>query len=66
MVIDNKYKLGDIVYLNTDQEQLERIVTELRVTPNGIKYLLSITTEETIHYDIKISSEKNILITSTN
>ena len=66
MVIDNNYEIGDEVYLKTDIDQLKRIVTELRITPNGIKYLLSISTDETIHYDMEFSKEKDVLITSTN
>lgn len=66
MVIDNKYNLGDEVYLKTDTEQLKRLITEIRITPNGIMYLLSFSTEETKHYDMEFSKEKDILITSTN
>lgn len=50
-----EYKLGDIVFLLTDPEQYERIITGILHRPDGIKYYISHSTEETIHYDIEIS-----------
>lgn len=66
MVIDNKYSLGQSVYLKTDKEQLERVVTGITQRPSGVLYLLSCGVNESPHYDIEISVEKNILTTTTN
>lgn len=57
-----EYKLGDIVFLLTDPEQYERIITGIVHRPDGIKYYISHSTEETIHYDIEISKEINEII----
>lgn len=57
--------MGAIVYLKTDFEQRERIVTGFEVRPNGLLYRLSLGWEETPHYDIEISEEKNHVITTT-
>ena len=66
MVIDNKFDFGDKVYLETDVDQKERVVTEFRVTKTGILYSLSCGVDKSWHYDFEITTEKNVLITSTN
>jgi hypothetical protein len=40
MNINNKFNLGEIVYLITDEDQKERMVTGIQVRPNGICYLI--------------------------
>lgn len=62
MVIDNKYNIGDIVYLVTDMEQLARIITGITVYPAGIQYEVFCNTQISHHYDFEMSLEKNILI----
>lgn len=62
MLIDNKHEIGDKVYLCTDNDQYERIVTRIIVTPNGLKYQLTVGTYETTHYNIEIATERNILL----
>lgn len=57
--IDNKYNIGETVYLKTDNEQLQRIVTAIKVLPNDIIYYLSCGTQETAHYDFEITKEKS-------
>lgn len=66
IVIDNKYELGQTVYLKSDKEQHERIVTGIIQRPTGILYMLSCGTYEGNHYDIEISIDKNIMATTTN
>ena len=61
MLIDNKYNIGDTVYLVTDNEQLLRIVTCLYVRENNILYELSCGTYTSTHYSYEMSNEKNIL-----
>lgn len=54
-----KYSFGQIVYLLTDPEQNERIVTGYVIRPDGIRYKLSCSEEETEHFDIEIRDYKN-------
>ncbi|HDY88337.1 MAG TPA: hypothetical protein ENH82_09540 [bacterium] len=64
MIVDytTKFDIGDVVYLKTDIDQLERIVTAITLRPNGcILYSLSLDTIETLHYDLEISTGKDIL-----
>jgi hypothetical protein len=64
MFINNKFNLGDIVYLKTDIDQRARIITAIKVRINDlIIYELSYTDVTTNHYEVEISNEKNILIT---
>lgn len=56
MIIDNKFNIGDIVYLKTDMEQRERMVTCISIRPTGISYAISCDTEESWHYDIELST----------
>jgi hypothetical protein len=62
MVIDNKFELGEILYLKTDAEQLGRIVTAIIVCPDD-SYLYELTcgTHASKHYDFEISQEKNFV-----
>lgn len=63
MVIDNKFEIGDIVYLTTDGEQLKRVVTSIFIRPNEqITYELSCGSHASEHYDFEISIEKNVLV----
>lgn len=64
MLIENKYNIGDMVYLRTDNDQAERLVTAIQVNPNGLIYRLVKDTTETWHYDFEISLEKNFVIKS--
>ena len=57
------YKIGDVVYLKTDIDQRARIVTGIIIRQNYLVYKLSYNTDETDHYDIEISYEKDVLIT---
>ena len=57
-----EFQIGDIVYLKTDEEQKDRIITSIRLcADNGVLYSLSCGMSETIHYSIEISPEKNVL-----
>lgn len=62
MVINNKFQIGEIVYLITDPEQLPRIVTRLIVNMNTVLYDLSCGMEMSAHYDFEISEEKAIVV----
>jgi len=59
---NEEYKIGDIVFLLTDPNQFERIITGILIRPDGIKYYISFATEETIHYNIEISKKINQII----
>ena len=64
MVIDNKFEIGDRVYLKTDNDQKERFVTRIMVAGNnGLLYELYSGSAGCWHYDFEISVEKDVLKT---
>lgn len=62
MVIENKYRLEQIVYLKTDIDQLQRIVTAISARQGSIIYELSCGDKTSSHYDFEMSEEENELI----
>lgn len=61
--IDNKFDIGQIVYLRTDKEQLPRIITEIVVTKGELIYGVYAGTIYSKHYDYEMTSDVNTLIT---
>lgn len=53
------YKLGEIVFLITDSDQVSRMVTGILIRPIGVLYYLTSGTIETLHYEIEIASDKS-------
>lgn len=62
MKLETKYNNGDIVFLLTDREQLERIVTAIQVCGNNcISYQLSSGSVASWHYDFEIIGQKDFV-----
>jgi hypothetical protein len=61
-----QYNIGDVVYLRTDREQMARLITGIVIRPNTIMYYLSCETMETVHYEIEITTERDIVMFNTN
>ena len=66
MVIDNKYNIGQIVYLKTDPDQNSRMVVMIQISGKDILYQLASGTMASWHFDFEITIEKDILIIQTN
>ena len=62
MEINNKYKIEDVVFLITDEEQLMRIITGIQICKNGLFYRLACGTSESWHYEYEIATDKNFKI----
>lgn len=63
MIIDNKYEIGEVVFLSTDEEQKRRLITGLRICPSGqIIYCLSCGVTVSDHYDFELLTEKTYAI----
>jgi hypothetical protein len=61
MEFESEFRLGDLVYLLTDDEQKPRMVTAVKFTIGGATvYCLACGTNETEHYPQEISKNKNI------
>jgi len=63
MVIENKFDIGDIVYLQTDTDQVGRMVTRILVEKTCIMYQLIAGVVASDHYEFEISADKNVLTT---
>lgn len=62
MNFKSAFGLGDIVYLKTDPDQLERMVTECSFKGSGeVVYNLNLGPSESYHYEIEISSKKDLM-----
>ena len=58
----NKYNIGDIVYLVTDQEQYGRLIINMTISAVGLMYGMVLGTEFSIHYEIEVSDSKDMNI----
>lgn len=64
MMIENKYNIGEKVFLVTDSDQLERLVTAIQISPNNLLYRLINNITETWHFEFEISKEKNFVMSN--
>ena len=62
MTIDNKYNIGELVYLVTDIDQDLRIITAIKIEANSIMYEVSCGASSCIANDYEISKEKNLIL----
>ncbi|MBO0947303.1 hypothetical protein [Fibrella forsythiae] len=58
--------MKQIVYLVTDKEQLPRMVTAIKVTPDCLLYELSQAQNMSTHYDFEISPKLDVMLSTTN
>lgn len=65
MIVDNKFKIGERVYLATDPEQLVRIVSGIMVRQGTLIYELSCGERATNAYDFEISSERDTVLATS-
>jgi hypothetical protein len=60
MVIENRFEIGEMIYLKHDPEQKERLITQISIGGNNaLRYCASCGTTETWHYDMELSKEKD-------
>ena len=64
-VVDSQYEIGQSVYLKTDPSQLERLVFCIRVYKNELLYELACGAATSVHYDFEITTEKDVLKSSS-
>lgn len=62
MIINNKFNIGDIVYITTDEDQKPRLIYSIEIFTGGyMVYRVVNGTESSTHYDIELSKEVNVL-----
>jgi len=62
MVINNKFNIGDTVYVKTDIDQSPGIITCIQVNPGDILYSVSRNSSTSHFYDFELSYDRDILI----
>ena len=62
MVIDNKFEIGDFVYIKTDTDQSVRVVTGIMFRPFGCVFELTLCDETSFHYDFELSTDRNTIL----
>ncbi len=61
-----EFEIGQTVFLKTDREQRERLVTAIFLRPfNSVAYGLSFEANETNHYGFEIDSVRDIIKATT-
>lgn len=65
MKFESIYTIGNIVYLKTDREQLERIITAVCFRSTGIIYNIANGTTDTWHYECEVSDIRDIVKATT-
>lgn len=67
MIIDNKFDIGQEVYIKTDVDQIKGIINSIEVCPNELLiYKVAIRSFTHGYYDFEISAEKDIITATSN
>lgn len=62
ITIDNKFEIGETVYLVTDKDQLPNVVFSIEVTQGNLLYKIAHGTTTSEHYDFELSREVNVIL----
>jgi len=58
MTLNNKYQLGEIVYLITDTDQSKRMITGIQVSFEHLLYRLACGITDSWHFESEITRDK--------
>lgn len=58
MLIENKYEIGEFVYIQTDPEQLRRVITGFEITQKEFLYWVACGESSAKCYEFELSKEK--------
>jgi hypothetical protein len=62
MTINNKFDIGDHVYVITDKEQDMGIITGILINPRDIVYFVSRDSDVDRFYDFELSKDENKIL----
>lgn len=66
IVIENKFDIGDVVYLRTDKDQDPAIILSIQIFKEGEPlYEVIRNTTTSRHYDFELSHQRDQLLTCT-
>lgn len=55
------FKIGDLVYIVTDSDQNQRIVTGIMIRNGLITYAISLGSNESYYYDFEVCYDRDVL-----
>jgi len=58
MTINNKFELKQVVFLITDNDQYQRIITGIQISQNNLLYRLACGTSESWHFEYELATDK--------
>ena len=56
-----EFEIGETVYLKTDIEQHQRIVTGINISENSTLFRIMFVTTESWHYGFELTKERDIV-----
>ncbi|MDO6389016.1 hypothetical protein Q4E40_02670 [Pontibacter sp. BT731] len=59
MRFESTHGLGDLVYLATDPDQSQRMVTAVKFGGSSMLYTVSCGTQDSEHYEYELTTERN-------
>lgn len=59
MKINTKYNIGQVVYLLTDEDQKERIITAIMLEGANTAYRLNFAGTQTWHFDFEMTESRD-------
>jgi len=62
MTINNKFDIGDHVYIITDKEQDMGIITGILINPRDVIYFVSRDNDVGKFYDFELSKDENKIL----
>ena len=64
LIVDVEHKVGDIIYIITDDDQRKGIVVGYQISNSihNVVYIIMRGTYQSMHYGMELTVEKNILI----
>jgi hypothetical protein len=61
VLIDVPYEFGDMVYLKTDDDVRQRVITAVKILPNSsVIYELTCGTQISHHYEFEFTTEYDL------
>lgn len=57
-----EYKIGDVIYLATDPDQLPRVVKGVLLNQSGVQYELGSGELNSWHWNFEITKKQNVLL----
>lgn len=65
MMLESKYDRGDMVFIKTDPDQVQRMITAIMWAGTGIQYQIKAGVNDSWHFEYEITQNANFSIKFT-